>query len=98
MGESMDGVLRKTGEETESVFRRLRGATRRTSANGSGLCLRRTLTAADVSFSGSTGPERLALDTLGRDACDLALRVALRFVIGADADADACVVSTTGLV
>ncbi len=94
----MDRALRKTGEVSESVFRRLRGAARRTSEDGSGLCLRRTLPTANVSLSGSTGPEVLALDTLGRDACSLALRVALRLVIGADAEACVVVGSTTGLV
>jgi hypothetical protein len=94
----MDDVLRRTGEETESVFRRLRGATRRISEDASGLCLRRSLPTANVSFSGSTRPEGLALGTLGRDACDLALRVALKPVIGADAEACVLVGSATGLV
>ena len=94
MGKSTDDVLRRTGEETESVFRRLRGAMRRTSKDVSGLCLRRSLPTANVSFSSSTGP----LGTLGRDACDLALRVALKPVIGVDAEACVLVGSTTGLV
>ena len=91
----MDVALRKTGGVPESVFRRLRGATRRTSEDVSGLCLRRTLPTANVSLSGSTGPEELALDTLERD---LALRVALKLVIGADVEACAVVGSTAELV
>jgi hypothetical protein len=93
----MDGVLRKTEEVSEPVFRRFRGATRRTSEDVSGLRLRRTLPTANVSFSGSTGPEELALDTLGREEFDLVLRVALKLVIGADAEACVVVGSTTGL-
>ena len=90
----MDGVLRVS----EPVFRLFRGVTRRTSEDVSRLRLRRTLPTANVSFSGSTGPEELALDTLGREAVDLVLRVVLELVIGADAEA--CVVfgSTTELV
>ena len=89
----MDDALRRTREVLESVFRRLR-ATRRTSEDVSGLYLRRTLPTANVSLSGSTGTEGLALDTL----CSLALRVALKLVIGADAEAYVAVGSTAELV
>jgi hypothetical protein len=96
----MDGVRRKTEEVSEPVFRRFRGATRRTSEDVSGLRLRRTLPTADVSFSGSTGPEEFAFDTLEREAfdLDLVLRVVLKLVIGAETDACVVVGSTTGLV
>lgn len=89
----MDGVLRIS----EPVFRRFRGVTRRTSEDVSRLRLRRTLPTANVSFSGSTGPEELVLDGLGREEFDLVLRVVLELVIGADAEACVEFGSTTEL-
>ena len=69
--EPMGGTPRKSAELLVSVFRRLRGAARRTSEVASRLCLRRTLAAVGEPLSGWTGPEGVGDDILGRDARDV---------------------------
>jgi hypothetical protein len=68
--ERVGGAFRKS-EALESVFRRLRGAARRTSDVASRLCLRRTLAAAGDPLSCWTGPERFGDGILERDARDI---------------------------